>query len=717
MEDVLGYSSITCDYYEPVEHVFVLKNNRYFLITNSHGDIKPPGQCSLGLFFDDTRVLSHYALNVYGGPPSLLSTQILRSFFGQIDLSIKDANFGGNSWDPKNCVHIRREFLLGDGMMERVSLTNYLAHPIDYWLELDLGSDFGDIFEVRGWEREKRGEYYAPVIEKGKITFSYRGLDGRLIHSTIRFAEPLPDFDSTRVRWEVRLQPNGRFQTEWEILTEVNPDEAVALFDMKHQEMVRTYEEWKDSCTKWNASINGLQDVVTRAVDDLRALHVEVEGVSVISAGIPWFSTIFGRDSIITSLQTLCLNPAIARETLIYLAKYQGSKVDGFTEEEPGKILHELRRGEMARNREIPHQPYYGTIDATPLWLILLHETWRWTGDEELIRQLLPNAERALEWIDRFGDVDSDGFVEYRNGAKNALANQGWKDSGDGVPYPDATYPEAPIALVEVQGYVYDAKLRMAELYEMMGDGRRAKELRDQSATLRKAIAAHFWMEEEGTFGLALDGDKKLLRTITSNAGHLLWSGVPSKEQASKMRDVLLGPSMFSGWGIRTLSSVHSVFNPMSYHNGSVWPHDNAIVITGLARYGMAESAVPVVRGLYDAATHDEFQRLPELFCGMSRGHGIHPVLYPVSCSPQAWATGTIFMLLQSMLGIHPEAHLGTLHIKNPVLPDFLNELIVSNLAVGNSKVSLQFSRYRDRTLANLLSVSGDPLKVQIELD
>ncbi len=717
MKDVLGYSGINCLHQNPVEHSLTLKHNRYFFLADPHGDVTPPGHCSLGLFCDDTRILSHYRLKMRGGDPSLLSTQIDRSFTAQIDLAVKDTEFGGDGWDPRNCLHIRREILLEDRFMERITFTNYLPEPIDFWFELETGCDFADIFEVRGWKREARGEYFQRAVGRDEVVSSYRGLDGQLLRCILSFSGQAPDLTSDRARWDFHLESNSQFQTEWQVVLE-RPGNPIAgcSFEQKHLEISDTYRSWAASCSRWCSRTGELSNALSRATDDILALHVETEGKSILSAGIPWFSAVFGRDSIITSLQTLPLNPSIARETLHYLAHHQGSKIDPFTEEEPGKILHEVRRGEMARAREIPHLPYYGTIDATPLWLILLHETWRWTGDESLVRKFLPNAERALEWIDKYGDLDGDGFVEHGNGAKGGLTNQGWKDSNDGVPFPDGRMPSHPIALVEVQGYVYDAKIRMAQLYQLLGQEPRAATLREQAARLRSKITEKFWMEDEGTFGLALDGKKQLIRTITSNAGHLLWSGVPDEEQAVRMAAVLLGPAMFSGWGIRTLSSVHPAFNPMSYHNGSIWPHDNAIVVMGLARYGLATASQPVVRGIYDAAIHNEFQRLPELFCGMQRGRGNHPVLYPVSCSPQAWASGTLFMLLQSMLGIQAEAHRRALHIINPVLPDFLDELTVSDLSVGGSKVSLQFTRYRDRTLANLHSVTGDPLHVQIEL-
>jgi glycogen debranching enzyme len=399
-----------------------------------------------------------------------------------------------------------------------------------------------------------------------------------------------------------------------------------------------------------------------------------------------------------------------------YLARHQGEHEDLNTEEQPGRIMHELRRGEMARSGEIPHLPYYGTIDATPLWIILLHEAWRWTGDDRLVRELLPNARRALDWIDRYGDADGDGFVEYTRTSQKGLVNQGWKDSSDGVPFPDGFLPESPIALVEVQGYVYDAKLRAAALFERFGDPPAAERLRAEAALLREKVIERFWIEELGTFALALDGEKRPIPTVATNAGHLLWSRLPKPDQVGRMAEAFLAPDMFSGWGIRTLSSRHAVYNPMSYHNGSVWPHDNALIVLGLALNGFGSRALPVIAALHDTAAHMEFNRLPELYCGIARGNGLRPVLYPVSCSPQAWASGSLFMMLQAVLGIFPEADSGVLHVRNPMLPGFLRELTITGLAVGRSKVSLHYASHGDRTLVNLFGIEGEPIQVRIEL-
>jgi glycogen debranching enzyme len=721
MEEAAGYGGIACESQVPVEHALVLKHDDYFFISNSHGDIAPAGSCSLGLFENDTRILSHYALSFHGGPPALLSVQSPHSYLGQIDLAITDEEFGGNRWDPKNCIHLQREFLLADRLIEQLTLTNYLPRPISYWIELAVACDFADIFEVRGWKRERRGQFFAPEPGADRLGFSYRGVDGAMIESFIRFHQAPAEIHSKGARWHFDLLPNTKYRLGWE----VHGSQAEARhgvwsgfgFEESRKRRDEEHARWTAECARFSTTPREFEGLLERAADDLNALHSPMDGGRVICAGIPWYSTIFGRDAIITSLETLILNPQIARETLRYLARYQGRNEDAFTEEEPGKIMHELRRGEMARNREIPHVPYYGTIDATPLWLILLHETWQWTNDTQLVIELLPNAARALDWIDAHGDKDGDGFVEYLGSATSkGLANQGWKDSGDGVPFPDATLPEPPIALVEVQGYVYDAFVRMADLYAAFGEAPRAEALRGKAAALRENIVRHFWIEELGIFALALDGNKRPLPTIASNAGHLLWSGVPDPQQAQQLAKNLLGAEMHSGWGIRTLSAAHRAFNPMSYHNGSVWPHDNALIAMGLARYGFGKAALTVLHGLHDAAACDEFQRLPELFCGMPRSEGTHPVWYPVSCAPQAWAAGAFFMLLQGVLGIRPNAPAGTLQIQNPALPDFVHDMTISGLKIGGSEISLQFERRSGRTSASLLSLSGDPLRVGIEL-
>jgi glycogen debranching enzyme len=722
MEDAVGYAAIPCDRETPVADALVLKHNRLFLLADRHGNIAPAGNCSLGLFEDDTRLLSHFELRVAGTPPARLSAEAIRPYHAQIDLAVTDHAFGGNTWDPKQAIHVRRELVLDESLVERVTLTNFLVRPIPYWVELLVGCDFADIFEVRGWKRAQRGEYFVPETDERFIRFAYRGRDGAVIRSQVRFHEPPDEIDRNRARWSFLLAPATPVQFEWEIRAERTAGRRAAVpgltFDQRRDRLAVERDRWRQACSRWTSDVEVFDTTLTRAVDDLRSLYFDAGGERVISAGIPWYSTVFGRDSIITSLETLPLNPRIAVDTLRYLARHQGREENAYTEEQPGKIMHELRRGEMARSGEIPHVPYYGTIDATPLWLVLLNETWRWTGNIDLVNELLPNARRALEWIDRYGDMDGDGLVEYARTSDRGLVNQGWKDSGDGVPYPDGRLPEPPIALVEVQGYVYDAKIRMAVLYDVIGERETAQRLRMEAERLRQRVLEQFWLDELGTFAIALDGRKRPIPTVSSNAGHLLWSRLPDAARAQIVADTLMAADMSCGWGIRTLSSRHPVFNPMSYHNGSVWPHDNAVIVMGMSHYGLGANALPIISAAHDAAAAVEFNRLPELYCGMNRDGAVRPVLYPVSCSPQAWASGALFLMLQGVLGILPDAPAGMLHIRNPVLPTGLQELTITDLEVGHARVSLHFGRHASRTLVNVLAVESgaEPLQVRIEL-
>ena len=729
MREAVGYDEIACVAEASTTNALVLKHDRLFALLDPHGDIGPPGRCGLGLFHDDTRLLSHYQLDVDGGPAALLSNESPHPYLAHVDLALSDRAFGGVPSAPSNGLHVRREILLDHRLVERLTITNYMRTTVTLEALLAVACDFADIFEVRGWRRPKRGAFLAPRVEPSAIAFAYRGRDGALLESRVGFLTPPTRIDARGAAWTLTLAPTASHVLAWE----VGPGEwidtrgatehlargdggADPAFTERVTTLAREYRNWRDGCSHWTSDVPSFDATLHRATNDLRALHVEVDGAWVISAGTPWYATIFGRDSLITSMETLPLTPRIAVETLRYLARRQGAAEDAFTEEQPGKILHELRRGEMARAGEVPHVPYYGSVDATPLWCVLLHETWRWTGDDALALELLPNLERALAWIDRYGDVDGDGLVEYQRTAETGLVNQGWKDSYDGVPFPDGRLPAPPIALVEVQGYVYDAKVRAAQLYEHLGRADDAARLRREAHAMRERIDAHFWCEELGTYAIALDGEKRALRTVTSNAGHLLWSRVPDADRASRVARTLLAPDMFSGWGIRTLSSRHPVYNPMSYHDGSVWPHDNALLVSGMAHYGLTAGALPVVTGLHDAAINMDAHRLPELFCGMARGNAMRPVLYPVSCSPQAWASGAMFVLLQSLLGLMPDAPRGVLHVRDPQLPSFLQELTVHRLAIGATRVTLSFRRHEGRTLANLLAVEGAPLRVQIDL-
>lgn len=718
MTEAVGYARIECAHQVMMDEYLVAKHDRGFLLVDEHGDIRPPGHCGLGFFHDDTRMVSHYALSFRGGPAALLSSRATSMYGLQVDMAISDRDFDGDSWDPKNIIHVRREIVLSDGLEERVTLTSFLPRALDFWIELEVGCDFADIFEVRGWKRDHRGQFFRPVADGRSLCFAYRGRDGQLLRSRVVFAGEPDTVAAGGARWAMTLEPGTPHILEWEVRPEpdaadddpaAQPPVRVAL---DRAVVDRVYDDWRAECTRWTTDVAEFNSALDRAMLDLRGLYTAIDGEEVITAGIPWYSTVFGRDSIITSLQALTLTPRIAYHTLRYLARHQGVAEDPFTEEQPGRIMHELRRGELARAGEIPHVPYYGTIDATPLWLILLHETWRWTGDDALVTELLPHAERALDWIDRYGDIDGDGLVEYARTSEKGLVNQGWKDSGDGVPFPDGKLPEPPIALVEVQGYVYDAKIRTAQLFDRAGDPERARRLREEADRLRGVIHERFWIDELGTFALALDGRKQPLRTATTNAGHLLWSRVPTPEQAERMARHFMGDAMFTGWGVRTLSAAHPVYNPMSYHNGSVWPHDNAIVGLGLSLAGHRSAPARILSAMHDVAVGTRDHRLPELFCGMPRAVAAAPVQYPVSCSPQAWAAGAFFMLLQATTGFLPDAPHGWLQVRDPCLPGFLRELTIEDLRIGESRVTIQFARDGDHTVAKRLDVTG-PIQVR----
>jgi len=716
--ELLGYEGIACDIRSLAATELVLKENRYFLLTDAAGNVAPAGACEMGLFYEDTRVLSHYELHTAGGRPDVLSSQAARVFISQIDLTITDREFGGEFTEPKNFMHIRREQLLDDSMGDRIVFTNYLGRAVDFWAELRFAADFADIFEVRGAYRPGRGQYYRPLVGESEVVWLYRGLDGVLRRTRLQFSPPPDELQAGRALWQLPLDPRDSAEIEARITAETDDSSPPPprQFNERVTALRAAYDEWRQGAARFRSDDDFFNAALDQAIVDLRALMVEVGGQEVIAAGIPWFTSPFGRDSIVTSLQTLPVHPEIARSCLRFLAAYQGTRVDDFTEEEPGKIMHELRRGEMAACREVPHTPYYGSVDATPLFAYLLAETVRWTGDLDLARELLPAAERALQWIDQYGDLDGDGFVEYSRRSPRGLVNQGWKDSHDGVPFPDGRLPEPPIALVEVQGYVVAAKQGMAGLFETLGEPDRAVTLRAEADDLAARIREAYWMEDLDFFALALDGEKRQVPTITSNPGHLLLAGVPTPEQARKMANILLGEHMFSGWGIRTVARTQPVYNPLSYHNGTVWPHDNALIAQGLARYGLRREAATVLGALFDTSLHFRYHRLPELFCGIWRGETDAPVAYPVSCSPQAWAAGSLFPIIQGILGIEPEATRQELRLVRPHLPPRLRYLDVLRLAVGKSRVSLQFNRVGDRTMANVLEVEGEPLNVRIDV-
>jgi glycogen debranching enzyme len=695
-----------------------LIDGKTFLSTTMAGDIMPPGAPDSGFFHDDTRFLSRLELRVGGYRTVVLSSSTEQTFVSQIELTTGQSTLRDSYEIPENTVHIRREQLLSsDTLYDYLTFENFNFHELELNIELAYEADFMDVFQVRGVARQERGHYYMPIVNSDTIIFHYLGRDN-VARDTVIHLSPEPDsVDGTTGRWRLRLPPFKRFQLQTTIVPQVAGKRSRAQrpdFGQQLRQRREAFGEWESKSSHFNSSNRVFDQLVGTAKGDFHALQIPDGKEHVIAAGIPWFATMFGRDSIISAYQSLFLNPQLAVETLRVLARYQGKEINDWRDEEPGKILHEYREGEMTRAGEMPFGPYYGSVDATPLWLVLLSETFNWTADEQLVKDMLPHAYRALEWIDRHGDLDGDGFVEYQRRSSRGLANQGWKDSWDAILHRDGEQAESPIALCEVQGYVYEAKYRMSSLLRSFGDISTADRLKREATEMAKRFEKAYWMPGRGFYALALDANKKQCQVISSNPGQLLFTRMLSQERARAVTQQFMKPSMFTGWGWRTMSQEERVFNPLSYHRGSVWPHDNAMTAHGMALYEFREPANKLFTALVQAALNFRDYRLPELFCGIERREFDNPVQYPVSCSPQAWASGSIFLILMSVLGIRPSAHRKELNIVNPTLPEFLDSLKVRNMRVGDTRVGLDFERRGERTFCNVVDIEGDRLLVNV---
>ena len=709
----------------------VLKHDRLFLLSDAFGDLKTDER-GLGLYTGDTRVLSRLELRLDGHRPLVLRTGTGAGYRSTIQMTNPDLARNplekGDRTEmlARQSLGIVRERSISDGLDERIRIHNYTMHPERCVLTLALDADFADIFEVRGVRRAARGERAPAEVDPQGVSFEYRGLDGLTRRTRVEVSEPAtrveaadparPDATSSVVlAFEWTVPPAGDRSLGVRVTSRVDDAPLAAgrsatAPSIAPNDPEAAHRAWHGTSTSVTSSHAGAERAFRRSMADLRLLTDPgpIEGERYVAAGIPWYDTLFGRDSIITSLQLLSIRPQVASDTLSVLARLQATTSDDWRDAEPGKILHELRTGEMALANEIPHTPYYGSVDSTPLFLVLLSEYERWTADLALVDRLWPAALVALEWIDRYGDSDGDGFVEYLRRSGKGLINQGWKDSADAIRWADGTLAEGSIALSEVQGYVYQARLGMARLARRRGEIDLAARLEAAAASLRDRFEAAFWLEGAGTYAVALDGDKRAVDSVTSNAGHVLWSGIASAERAGDVAASLMGPDMFSGWGIRTLSAAMAGYNPISYHIGSIWPHDNAICAAGLWRYGYAEEASRVAAALLEATQYFRDARLPELFCGFDRASSPYPVPYPVACSPQAWAAGSTFQLLEAMLGLVPDAANHELQLRGPMLPPWLPEVRLHNLVVGDAVVDLLVRRSDGSTGVEVLRRSGD---------
>jgi glycogen debranching enzyme len=688
------------------EQTRVLKHGDAFAVFDHYGDVKPSGLGEEGLYYEGTRHLSVLLLLLDEQRPLFLSSTVKEdNGHLTVDLTNPDLLEGGRVAVPRGTVHLFRcKFLWGSSCYERIRLKNFGVSAVEVSFALHFRADFADIFEVRGTHRPRRGRSLGAAVDGPAVVIAYQGLDGVRRRTRLDFHPAPHNLRPTDATFRVALPPQG--EAAFELVVSCEQGDRPAAQPSYESAQSRSAAELRaahrDACaiTTSNAQFN---EWIIRAAADLDMMTTQTPAGPYPYAGVPWFSTPFGRDGIITALECLWFDPDMARGVLTFLAGTQASHIDPARDAEPGKILHEARGGEMAALGEVPFGRYYGSVDATPLFVMLAGEYFRRTGDRAFLESIWPNVGRALHWIDRYGDRDGDGFVEYLRNSPNGLGNQGWKDSHDSVFHADGMLAEGPIALCEVQGYVYAARLAAAELAEILGDRARADVLRKQAAVLKEQFGRAYWCEDLGTYALALDGAKRPCRVRTSNPGHCLWTGIAETTAGHCCGLMLFSDQYFSGWGIRTVASGEARYNPMSYHDGSVWPHDNALAAAGLAHYGLREEAVRVMNALFDVSKAVDLNRLPELFCGFLRRPGEGPTRYPVACAPQAWSAAAVFLLLQTCLGLEVRADPPQVRLTTPQLPDYLSEVRIDKLRVAGGAVDLLLRSRDDAVSVDVL--------------
>jgi glycogen debranching enzyme len=685
----------------------VLKHQESFFVADRAGDFPAHFEGELGFYHEGTRHLRWFELRLAGHRPLILSAQASpsndRILVGLTNPTLE----AGDDTIPSNTIYIDRLISLSaPHLVEALTVSSYHHRPCEVALEVIFAADFRDVFEVRGMHRPQRGHLLPEERDEGRIRLAYRGLDDVVRFTDVRFDPPPALVASNRAVYTLTLAPNIAQRLDITVSASSHDEPPSARIAARNLRASAYGLAVESARVKTDNEV--FSALFEQSLADVQMLLTDTPDGSVPYAGVPWFVAPFGRDSIITALQLLPYHASVAAGTLRFLAARQGRVDDDFKDEEPGKILHEFRRGEMANCREIPFIPYYGSIDATPLFIMLLGEYVRWTGDLRLARELWPAAQAALTWMRERGDRDGDGYLEYLTHSALGLVNQGWKDSEDSVSHANGALAEPPIALAEAQGYAYAAFISAAELATVLGDDAMAIRLRAEAEELFVRFNRDFWLPDEGFYALALDGAKRPCEVITSNIGHCLWTGIVPEQRAAVVAKRLLADDMFSGWGIRTLAARERRYNPMSYHNGSVWPHDNAIAVAGFRRYRFGALAVTVASGLFDASRHFERGRIPELFCGFTRRTGHGPISYPVACSPQAWAAGSVLQLLTAMLGLEADAVAGRLTFVSPQLPPWLRDVEIYDLRVGGSSLDVAIGRGRDGAAVELIGRRGD---------
>jgi len=695
-----------------------LKHGDTFGVFDRNGDVLSGEGSPDGLFHRDTRHLSHLDLRINGAQPILLSST-LRDDNAVLTCDLTNPDLHdetGRLLLEHDVIHIRRsKFLWKSTCFERLLVRNFGDRPQRLTLELRFEADFADLFEVRGTRRMRRGIFQPADVGSESVTLTYSGLDALTRTTRLRFDPAPARLEAGRAVFNLEVAPRQQAV----VFVEVRCDDAVPLRRPREHylssivEARRALRQSSSRAASIATSNEIFNEAVRRSVSDLYMLVTDTPQGPYPYAGTPWFSAAFGRDALITAYQTLWMDPALARGVLQFLAANQARTEDPAADAEPGKILHEVRYGEMAQLGEVPFRRYYGSVDSTPLFVMLAGAYLERTRDEKTLESLWPNIDAALRWINVYGDRDGDGFVEYGRRTQEGLINQGWKDSHDSVFHADGSMAQGPIALCEVQAYVYAAKRAAALIASGLGMPERATLLKAEAEQMKQRFDAAFWCEDLGTYALALDGGKRPCRVRSSNAGHALFAGIAPPERAARIAETLMGASSFSGWGVRTVASTEARYNPMSYHNGSVWPHDNALIALGLARYGFRREAARIFDGLFHASVYIELRRLPELFCGFPRRRGQGPTFYPVACAPQAWAAATPLSLVQACLGLGFDPQARTVRLERPILPDFLDEVVLRNLAVDGCRLDLAVRRAGGEVATHVLGRTGD---VRVEI-
>lgn len=695
---------------QDIRDAMVIRERDLFLLTDATGQIPEGNANGYGLYYSDTRYVSGYDLSLDGNRLMvLLATAELGYSSEHVLTNYRMDDHGGRPL-PHGTIEVKRTRVLEDVLEETIQVTNYNTFEVDVDLVLRFSADFADLFVVRGYRPERVGELYAPTWQGNGLHLRYKGVDGRTRETMISFS---PKPDSTRQEQGTgtavfRLQLKPRHHRVIRLLCtmdgRLDTPRGVARFAIVEKE----YSRWLSKSTRIKTDNDFFDAVLSRSLSDLRMLwnHEELEG-GYIAAGTPWYDTLFGRDTAIVALQTLWLKPDLSRQCLAALARYQGVKFDPWRDEEPGKILHELRIGEMTQAGDLPFSPYYGSVDSTPLFLLLAGEYFQWSGDVDMMRHLETNLRAGIHWIETYGDIDNDGYLEYERHSRKGLVNQGWKDSGDSMVHANGDLLEPPIALVEVQGYVYAALKQLVPVFQALGDGEFAGSLLERAEALRERFLSDYWIKD-GFFALALDGTKRAAASVTSNAGHALWAGIAMPQQARQVADRLFQADMFSGWGIRTLSMDSPRYNPQGYHVGTVWPHDNSIIAMGLKRYGFETKVNQLATALFDAARVFPYYRLPELFGGTARSAHYVPVPYPVACRPQAWSAGVFPLLAQAIFGLCPNAPARRLYVVRPELPDWLQAAALHGMRVGKADVDLFYERRGSEVAVEVVGIRGD---------